>query len=143
MSIQLSIRADPRFLVVTDVLSFVLLELVLFAASRLRVLLSPLAFVVLSAVSAAGFAADVAIWHWTGIRSVEVDEEELTILRGPSLSSRTYARKSIARLTVRRFLGVGTVRFRTNSGVRVRIPEHAFPREEFRRFLTLMETWER
>ena len=56
-------------------------------------------------------------------------------VRGPWLK--------LPRLKVPRLLGVGSVWFRVQSGARVRISENAFPREEFRRFLTVMETWER
>ncbi len=143
MSIRAAIRAQPRYLIVTDVFAFVLVELLLVAVSRVHILLSPLAFVLLTLAAAAGFIADVAIWYWTGIRSAEISEDELAVLRGPSLEPQSFARASIARLTVRRFLGVGAVRFRTRSGQYVRISENAFPREEFRRFLAEMERWVR
>lgn len=143
MSVHLSIRAELRYLVVTDACALVLAELVLAALRRLPMLLSPLASVLLGVLIALGFAADVAIWLWTGARTVELSDNELTVFRGQFLSALTISRTAIARLRVRRFIGVGVVRLRTRSGQRVRICENAFPREEFRRFLTTLETWER
>lgn len=143
MSTTLSIHAHPRYLVVTNAFALVLVELLLFLASRVRVLLSPLAWAVLGLAVLAGFGADIAIWYWTGIRAVEVTEEALTIFRGPLLSAQTLPRASVASLTLQRVLGVGAVRIRTNKGLQVRISESAFPREEFRRFLSEMANWRR
>jgi hypothetical protein len=143
MSIPLSIHAHPRYLIVTNAFALVLVELLLFLASRVRVLLSPLAWAVFGLAVLAGFAADIAIWYWTGVRAVEVSEGALTIFRGPLLSVQTLPRASVASLTVQKLLGVGAVRIRTSKGLQVRISESAFPREEFRRFLSEMESWKR
>jgi len=138
-----SVRAEPRYLIVTDAISLVAIEVLLVAVARVRMLLSPLAVVLLCLVVLAGFAADVAIWLWTGVRSVELSEGELVIYRGAGLSRLAVARTAVRRLRIRRLLGVGVVRLRTRSGQYVRISENAFPRAEFRRFLAALETWTR
>jgi hypothetical protein len=143
MGFHLCVRAHPRYLIVTNAFALLAVELLLFALTRVRLLLSPLALAVLGLAVFAGFAADVAIWFWTGIRSVDLSDTELTVFRGPLLSPQTVPKASIGRLRVQRFLGVGSVRLRTRSGVYLRLSESAFPREEFRRFLSEIEGWQR
>ena len=143
MNIHLFVRAEPRFLIATNVVSLLLVELLLVAVSRIPMLLSPLALVLLGLAVLAGFAADMGIWFWTGVRSIELSDEELTLYRGPRLSRQTVPRSSIARLRVRHVAGGGMVRLRTRSGLSLRLSEVAFPREEFRRFLAAIRTWER
>ena len=106
-------------------------------------LLSPLASFLLGLLVLAGFAADVGIWFWTGARSVELSDEELTVYRGPRLSRQSVPRSSVAHVRVRKVAGACVVRLRTRSGRYLRLSEVAFPREEFRRFLAAIRTWER
>lgn len=137
------INAHSRYLIVTDAAVLVLVEALLFGVGRVRVLLSPLAFWLISAVIIVGFALDVAAWFWRGIRAVDVDADVLTVYRGPSLSAQAFPRSSIDRLKVTRFPGARGVRLRASSGRRERITEQAFPRDEFTRFLSIVEMWER
>jgi len=139
----MTIHAHSRYLIVTDAAVLVLVEALLFGVSRVRVLLSPLAFWLISAAVLIGFALDVAAWYWKGIRAVDVDDELLTVYRGRSLSARAFPRSSIVRLKVTRFPGARRVRLRASSGQREIIGEQAFPRDEFTRFLSIMEMWER
>jgi len=139
----MTIHAHSRYLIVTDAAVLVLVEALLFGVGRVRVLLSPLAFWLLSAVAVVGFALDVAAWFWRGIRAVDVDADVLTVYRGPSLSAQAFPRSSIVRLKVTRFPGARGVRLRASSGRRERITEQAFPRDEFTRFLSIVEMWER
>jgi len=139
----MTIHAHSRYLIVTDAVVLVLVEALLFGLGRVSVLLSPLAFWLMSVVILLGFALDVAAWYWRGIRSVDVDADVLTVYRGPSLSAQAFPRSSIARLKVTRFPGARAVRLRASSGRRERITEQAFPRDEFTRFLSIVELWER
>ena len=139
----MTIHAHPRYLIVTDAAVLVIVEALLFGISRARVLLSPLAFWLISAAVLVGFALDVAAWYWKGVRSVDVDEDLLTVYRGPALSPNSFPRSSIVRLKVTRFPGARRVLLRAASGRRERIAEQAFPRDEFTRFLSTMEMWER
>ncbi len=139
----MTIHAHSRYLIVTDAVVLVLVEALLFGVGRVRVLLSPLAFWLLSAAVLVGFALDVAAWYWKGVRAVEVDDDLLTVYRGRSLSAQAFSRSSIVRLKVTRFPGARRVRLRASSGRREKIAEQAFPRDEFTRFLSIMETWKR
>jgi hypothetical protein len=139
----MTVHAHPRYLIVTDAAVLVLVEALLFGVSRPRVLLSPLAFWLMAAVVLICFALDVAAWYWKGIRAVDVDSDVLTVYRGPSLSARAFPRSAIARLKVIRFPGARAVRLRASSGRRERITEQVFPRDEFTRFLSIVELWER
>ena len=137
----MTVHAHPRFLIVTDAAVLVLVEALLVAIRSARVLVSPLAFWMLSATLVLGLAADVAAWFWRGVRTVTVEDELLTIYRGWELRPRTFARRDLVRLEVRRFPGAARVKLRAASGPRVVIREQAFPREEFARFLSVLETW--
>ena len=74
---------------------------------------------------------------------MDVDDELLTVYRGPSLSPRAFPRSSIVRLKIGRFPGARGVRLRAATGKRERIAEQAFPRDEFTRLLSILEGWER
>jgi hypothetical protein len=139
----MTIHAHPRYLIVTDAAVLVLAEALLAGIRAARVLVSPLAFWMLSIAVVLGLAADVAAWFWRGIRSVGVDDDLITVYRGPLLSARSFRRAGIARLKVTRLPGAGMVRFRDTLGRRERITEQAFPREDFSRFLSAVETWRR
>ena len=139
----MTIHAHPRFLIVTNAAVLVLVEALLVGIRSARVLVSPLAFWLLTAALVLGLAVDVAAWFWRGIRSVTVEDELLTIHRGADLRSRAIARRDVVRLKVGRFPGAARVTLRASSGRRETIGEQAFPREEFRRFVSVMELWER
>jgi hypothetical protein len=139
----MTVHAHSRYLIATDAAALVLVEALLFGLGRVRVLLSPLALWLISVLVFVGFALDVTAWYWRGIRSVDVDSDVLTVYRGRSLSAQAFPRSSIVRLKVTRFPGARGVRLRASSGRRERITEQAFPRDEFTRFLSIVELWER
>ena len=137
----MTLHAHPRFLIVTDSAVLILVEALLVGIRGARVLVSPLAFWLLTAALVLGLAADVAAWFRRGVRTVTVEEELLTIYRGADLRPRSLLRRDLLGLEVRRFPGAARVRLRATSGRAEVIGEQAFPREEFARFLSVMETW--
>ncbi|MGA2642290.1 MAG: hypothetical protein ABSG21_15455 [Spirochaetia bacterium] len=141
MNIHVSIQAHPRYLIVTDAAALILVELALFVVSRIRSVMSPLAFLLLGAAVFAGFAADVGCWYWKGIRSAEITGEALILHRGLSFTTEAFQRTTLKTAKISRLPGSRKARLRTSSGRRVRITENAFRREEFSRFLTAMEAW--
>jgi hypothetical protein len=141
MNIHVSIHSHPRYLVATDAAALLLLELLLFGASRIRYAISPLAFLLLGIAAVLGCAADVGLWFWKGVRAAELTDDALTVFRGASLSRQAFPRAIITKAKVSRFPGSRNVSFRTLSGRRVRIGENAFSREEFTRFLASLEHW--
>jgi hypothetical protein len=141
MSIHASIHAHHRFLIATDAAALLLVELILFALSRIRYVMSPLAFHLLGIAVVLGFAADVGLWFWNGIRAVDLNDDVLTVYRGRSLAPQAFPRGTVRQVKLSRLSGGRSVRLRTLSGRRVRIVENAFPREEFNRLLTALEMW--
>ena len=141
MNIHLTIRAHPRYLIATDAAALLLVEMLLFAVSRIRSLMSPLASLFFGMAVIAGFAADVGFWFWKGIRAAELTDDALTVYAGRSLTPRSFPRATILKSRFSRLPGSGNVRLRTLSGKRVRISENAFPRQEFTRFVTALEIW--
>jgi len=141
MSIHVSIHAHPRYLVATDAAALPLVEILLFAVSRIRLMLSPLAYLLLGIAVVLGFAADVGAWFWKGIRAAELTDDVLTVYRGRSLAPQVFARVTVRRMKLSRLSGARSVRLRTLSGRRMRIVESAFPPEEFSRLLTALEMW--
>jgi hypothetical protein len=141
MNIHVSIHAHPRYLIATDAAALLLVLLLLFTASRIRYLLSPLAFLLLGAGVLAGFAADVGWWFWKGIRAAEIADDVLILYRGRSLQPQTFTKPTVLRVQISRVRGSRKAHIRMLSGRRLRIAEHAFPREEFTRFLAALESW--
>jgi hypothetical protein len=141
MNIHVSLHAHPRYLITTDAAALLLVLLLLFAASRIRYILSPLAFLLLGAGVLAGFAVDVGWWFWKGIRAAEIADDVLIVHRGPGLQPHVFARSIVQRVSFSRIRGSRRAVVRTLSGRRLRIAEHAFPREEFTRFLAALEAW--
>jgi hypothetical protein len=141
-SIQhISIQAHPRFLITTDIAALLLVELLLFAVSRIRVLISPLAFLLFGVGVLCGFAADVGLWFWKGIRAAEISDDLLTVYRGTSLLPEEIQRSVVMTVRISRLPGSRRVRLMTMSGRRLRITENAFLHEEFSRFLTALQEW--
>ena len=141
MNINVSIHAHPRYLIATDAAALFLVELLLFAVSRIRYLVSPLAFLLLGIAAILGFAADVGLWFWKGIRAADLSDDALTVYRGPSLQREVLIRATVLNVKISHLPGSRKVRLRTLSGRRVRIVENAFPREEFTRFLNALVQW--
>jgi hypothetical protein len=128
-------------LVATDVAALLLAELILFALSRIRVLISPLAFTLFGVGVLAGFAAGVGLWFWKGIRAAEISDDLLTVYRGRSLLPERILRSIVLTVRISRLPGSRSVRLMTMSGRRLRIAENAFPHEEFSRFLAALQEW--
>ena len=141
MKMQMSLRAHPRHLIATDVGAFLLSLVVLFAFSRFPLLLSPLAFALLSLLMAGVFGADIGLWFARGIRLVQIDGERISVCAGRSLRTRSFDRAGIRSLRVLRGIGRRTVILKPRSGGTVRIREDAFPREEFARFAVSVRDW--
>ena len=141
MDNHVSIHAHPRYLVATDAAALLVAEVILFVLSRVRVLLSPLAFLLLGLGVLLGFAADVGLWFWKGVRAVELSDDLLTVYRGPSLAPEAVQRSVILSARISRLPGGRSVRLRAMSGRRLRITENAFQRDEFTRFLAALQGW--
>lgn len=141
MNNHMSIHAHPRYLIATDAASLLVAEVILFALSRIRLLFSPLAYLLLGLGVLIGFAADVGLWFWKGVRALELTDELLTVFRGPALSPETVQRSVILRARISRLPGSRSVRLRTMSGRRLRITENAFQRDEYTRFLAALQGW--
>jgi hypothetical protein len=141
MKMQMSLRAHPRYLISADVGAFVLSLVVLFALTRVSLLLSPLAFALLSLLMAGIFGADIGLWFARGIRLVEVDGERISVCAGRSLRTRSFDHAGIKSLRVRRGIGRRSVLLKPRSGGTVRIREDAFPREDFARFVVSVRDW--
>jgi hypothetical protein len=141
MNIQMSLHAEPKYLIATDIAAFLLSVAVLFAVFRIRLLLSPLAFALLVIVMAAGFGVDIARWFARGIRVVEIDDDRLTLYSGVSMKIRAFDRAAVKRSRVRRGIGRRIVIVKPRVGRSVRIREETFPREEFARFAVFIRDW--
>ncbi len=143
MDMHISIHSHTRYQLAADAVALLLMEAVLFVLSRIRYAISPLAFLVLGTGVLAGFAVDVALWFWKGIRTAEIAGDVLIVHRGKALVPRELPRKTILSVKFSRVPGARSARLRTVSGRRVRIAEASFPHEEFGRFLTALAEWAR
>ncbi len=141
MKTHVTLSAQPRYLIATDVIAFLLVALVLLALFLVPTLLSLLAFLLLTLCVGIGFGIDVARWFRRGIRTVSLDGETLTLCSGRTLRQRRVEQKEVARISVRRTIGRRSAVVRLRDGKRVRIPEDAFPPEAFARFLSALESW--
>ncbi len=135
-------QAHARYLLATDLAAFLFATLIVLLASRIRALISPLAVLVVIAALAVVFGCDVALWLYRGIRSIELDQEAITLFRGPELKPQTIDRKEIAGLETRRRFMRRFVIVKRWGGRAVRITEEAFSPEAFSRFLTFLADWD-
>ena len=135
--------ARPLLVVAADVGAFLLAVLLLALLTLVRSLLSPLAFGVLAVALAAGFGLDLLLWVRRGIRSVEIDPDRLTLYRGPSMVPQRVPRAAVSSSRAVRGLGRRVALLRMVRGRPIRIPEDAFARAEFSRFLTHLSGWRR
>ncbi len=136
-----SFPAHLRYILATDAAAFFFAALLVLLVSRIRAFISPLAVAVVIAALALAFAGDVALWLYRGIRSVELDDQSITLLRGKDLRPLVLTRDQVVGVEIgRRFLRrVAVLRL---SRVRaVRISEEAFSQEEFSRFLAALSGW--
>jgi hypothetical protein len=141
MGPRISANAHPRYIVVTDISAFALVTLLLLLVSRIPSILSPLALISFLAAFALGFAAHIGLWLLRGIRSVDLDDDALLLYRGASLTLHRVERRLLRGVRIRRGMGRRMALLRLASGKRLRIPEDAFPREAFARFLAALEEW--
>ena len=135
--------ARPLLIVAADVGAFLLAVLLLALLTLVRSLLSPLAFGVLAAALAAGFGLDLLLWMRRGIRSIEIDPDQLTLYRGPSMVPQRVPRVAVSSSRAVRGLGRRVALLRMVRGRPIRIPEDAFAHAEFSRFLTHLSGWRR
>jgi hypothetical protein len=135
--------ARPLLVVAADVGAFLIAVLLLALLTLVRSLISPLAFGVLAAALAAGFGLDLLLWVRRGIRSVEIDPDQLTLYRGPSMVPQRVPRGAVSSSRAVRGLGRRVALLRMARGRPIRIPEDAFARAEFSRFLTHLSGWRR
>jgi hypothetical protein len=148
MKAQLRMDARPVLLYTASAGALVLIAALLLLARLVPALVSVLAVVLLSAAVAAGLTAEVLVWQARGIRSVEIDGDTLTVYRGRTLAAQAVARASVTALRAARRWG-GRIAVLTLKDARpgkrtvLRIGEEAFPREQFTRFLTVLEAWRR
>jgi hypothetical protein len=146
MKAQFRMDARPRLVYTSAAGALVLIVALLLAARLVPSLVSVLAVVLLSAAAAAGLAAEVLVWRARGVRSVEIGDDTLTVFRGRGLAARAVPRSSVASVRASRRWG-GRLAVLTLKGSRherrtvLRISEAAFPREQFSRFLAILETW--
>ncbi len=143
MNNRVSVEAHPRYLIVTDSASFAIGAVLLLLASRIRSLFSPLAVVILIFCLALGFGCDILIWFLRGIRSLELDDESLTLYRGPSLEMQRIDRAAISAVRVRSRLGRRGAVLLLGPKNKVWIAEDSFPHEAFTRFLSALAEWRR
>jgi hypothetical protein len=141
MAARVTLHANIRHLVAADAAALLLVALTLFALTLFRFLLSPLAAGLLALLCAALFAARILLWRERGIQAVELDEQTLTVYRGRARAARSLPRAAVARVRIARRLGWRAVLVYPRSGRRVRIPEDAFPREEFIRLCDDLRSW--
>ena len=130
-----------RNLLALDGLAFLLCVAVLYTLYRVPLLLSPLALVLLIVAAAALLTLDAAGWALNGARSIELDEDVLTLYRGRDLKEMRVERRSVRSVRGRRRLGRGSVTIVLDSGKRIRIRDDPFPSGEFRRFEEALRRW--
>ena len=123
--------------------AFVLGAILVVLAALVPSLISWLAAgLVILALAAIG-GTEIVLWFKSGIRSIEIDADTLTLYRGAALRPERIPRASARAVrTVRRF-GRRIAVVRRAAGRTLRVSEGAFPREEFSRFLAVLETWRR
>ncbi len=132
-----------RYILATDGTAFFFATLLVLLLSRIRALISPLAVIVVIAALALGFAGDVALWLRRGIRSIDLDDEAITLFRGRNMKPQVLTRDRIISVEIgRRFLR-RMVTLRLSRVLFVRITEEAFSQEEFSRFLAALSGWGR
>jgi len=109
-------------------------------------LISPLAFWLLLAALAAGFAGDFLLWHLRGTRTIEVDGDTLTLRSGYLHAVRRIERTSVRGVTSRhRWGGMSiaiSVRMGASRRTRVRLRDDAFDPGEFATLAERLAAWD-
>ena len=94
----------------------------------IRSFLSPLAVVILIACLGIGFGFDIVTWFLEGIRSIELDDESLTLTRARPWQMLRIERRTVTAVSFRsRLWRRGAVILLADRRA-LRIPEDAFPR---------------
>jgi len=138
---KVSFEGHLRYILATNATAFLMGALLVLVISRIRAMISPLAVVALIAALALAFAADVALWVYRGIHSIELDDQALTLFRGKNLRPQVLDREAIVSVEIgRRFLR-RMVLLRLSRFRAVRITEEAFSQEAFSRFLAALSGW--
>ena len=125
----------------TDIAAFLFAALLVLIASRIRAIISPLAVVIVIAAFAVAFAGDVALWLYRGIRSIDLDDQTLTLFRGMDLKAQSFTRETVAGVEIKRRFLRRMVILRLSRIRAVRITEEAFPHEIFNNFLEAISGW--
>jgi hypothetical protein len=141
MDTRISVDAHPRYLVATDAASFAVAAVLILLVSLIRSFLSPLAVVILIACLGIGFGFDILTWFLKGIRSIELDDESLTLYKGPSLEMLRIDRGMVTAVNLRSRLWRRGVVVSFGEKRTLRIAEDAFPKEPFEHFLTTLADW--
>jgi hypothetical protein len=136
-----SFQAHLRYMLATDIAAFLFAALLVLIASRIRAIISPLAVVIVIAAFAVAFAGDVALWLYRGIRSIDLDDQTLTLFRGMDLKAQSFARETVAGVEIKRRFLRRMVILRLSRIRAVRITEEAFPHETFNNFLEAISGW--
>ena len=136
-----SFQAHLRYMLATDIAAFLFAALLVLIASRVRAIISPLAVVIVIAAFAAAFAGDVALWLYRGIRSIDLDDQTLTLFRGMDLKAQSFTRETVAGVEIKRRFLRRMVILRLSRIRAVRITEEAFPHEIFSNFLEAISGW--
>lgn len=136
-----SFQAHLRYMLATDIAAFLFAALLVLIASRIRAIISPLAVVIVIAAFAIAFAGDVALWLYRGIRSIDLDEQTLTLFRGMDLKAHSFTRETVAGVEIKRRFLRRMVILRLSRIRAIRITEEAFPHEVFNNFLEAISGW--
>lgn len=138
---QVTLNAHPRYLITTDLIAFVIAAAFVLLLTKVPMLLSLLAALLLVAVLAAICGLSILMWMRRGVRSVEMNDVSITIYSGPGFHPRRLERGEIARIRIPRRPGRHIVILNPAAGGRIAITEDAFPREAFARFLSAISAW--
>jgi len=141
MDTRVSVDAHPRYLIATDGASFAIAAVLVLLVSLIRSFLSPLAVFILIAGLAIGFGFDILTWFLKGIRSIELDDQSLTVYRGPSLEMQCINRGMVTAVCLRNRLWRRGALVLLGPKKKVWVAEDPFPREPFTRFLSALAEW--
>ncbi len=141
----LRLAARPGRLAAVDGAGLVFGAVLLVGLRLIPQLLSPLAFWLLLAALAAGFAGDFLLWHFRGARTVEIDGDTLALRSGRLSALRRIERASVRAVKSRRRWGGMSIaislRTGASRGTRVRLRDDAFDPGEFATLAERLSAW--
>ncbi len=108
----LRVEAHAWLIPAVDGASFALGTLFFYFVSRLRLIFSPLAFVILSVALGIALGLEAAVWFRRGIRAVEVDKDGMSLELGPHRLVEKIAWADIASVRLSGPLGIRRIRIR-------------------------------